>query len=169
MKTNPETERFFYRVAGIFIRDAKVLMHQDSKEDFWVLPGGACEFGEDSESALRREMREELNTEIEFLSLVWIVENFFHLGKRKCHEIGMYYRADLPLNPLAVHEKDEFLADEHFPQFHESKSVSFKMRFRWIPFSEIGQIEIKPAFLKTAILKIPSQTLRIVHEESAAT
>jgi 8-oxo-dGTP pyrophosphatase MutT (NUDIX family) len=42
-----------------------VLAHKDAVSDLWVLPGGSCELGEGSMSCLRRELREELDAEVQ--------------------------------------------------------------------------------------------------------
>ena len=159
MKLNPEKERFFYRVAGIFMRDGKVLMHKDSKEDYWVLPGGSVEFGEDSESALRREMNEELQTKIRVQRLVWICENFFSLGSKTCQEIGHYYFAEFESLPESFLQ-NEFEADEHFPR---DDFPGFKVLFRWIPLNELSRYDIRPSFIGGGLTKLPSHPTLIVH------
>ncbi len=56
--------RFNYRVAGVAIHDAAVLLHRAGDEPFWTLPGGRAEIGETAEQTIRREMREELSTHV---------------------------------------------------------------------------------------------------------
>ena len=67
-----EKDRFILRVAGIAINNKRVLLHRADFDDFWTLPGGNCEFYEDTEYALQREFFEELQApmfRIMFLSL----------------------------------------------------------------------------------------------------
>lgn len=55
-------------VAAIIIRDDKVFATQRGYgewKDWWEFPGGKIETGEDPKDALRREIQEELATEIE--------------------------------------------------------------------------------------------------------
>tara|TARA_B100001113_G_scaffold291210_1_gene247611 strand:+ start:218 stop:613 length:396 start_codon:yes stop_codon:yes gene_type:complete len=61
-------------VAGIFInQDKSILLAQRSAEKSfpsqWEFPGGKIEEGENSESALRRELFEELNIEVDKMKL----------------------------------------------------------------------------------------------------
>ena len=61
-------------VAGIFIsNDKSILLAQRSAEKSfplqWEFPGGKIEEGENSESALRRELFEELNIEVDKMKL----------------------------------------------------------------------------------------------------
>ena len=61
-------------VAGILIgQDKSLLLTQRSAEKSfplqWEFPGGKIEEGEDSESALKRELFEELNIEVDKMKL----------------------------------------------------------------------------------------------------
>lgn len=64
-------------VAAIIIRDGRVFATQRGYgewKDYWEFPGGKMEPGETPEEALRREIREELATEIEVGELLTTVE-----------------------------------------------------------------------------------------------
>lgn len=64
-------------VAAIIIRDGKVFASQRGYgewKDWWEFPGGKIELGETPEGALKREIREELATEIEVGNLLTAVE-----------------------------------------------------------------------------------------------
>jgi 8-oxo-dGTP pyrophosphatase MutT (NUDIX family) len=80
---------FRVRVAGAAIRDGRVLLNGWDGFRHLALPGGGVEQGEESASALVREMREELGTEIRVGRLLWVVENFFALnGARRSSRRG---------------------------------------------------------------------------------
>jgi len=62
-------------------------------ERFYRPAGGGIEFGESSQDALRREMREELDAEIDALRLLGVLENIFTFDDRPGHEIVFVYDA----------------------------------------------------------------------------
>ena len=72
-------------VAAIIRKDNKIFATQrgyGERKDWWEFPGGKMEVGETPEEALKREIREELSTEIsvdEFLSTVEFDYPKFHL------------------------------------------------------------------------------------------
>ena len=70
--------RVILAVAGVVWNDeGEILLIRRSKpprQGEWSLPGGKVEFGETLEQALRRELREETNLEIEILGLIDVVE-----------------------------------------------------------------------------------------------
>lgn len=64
-------------VAAIIIRDGKVFATQRGYgewKDWWEFPGGKIEPGEEPKDALRREIQEELATDIEVGELLTTVE-----------------------------------------------------------------------------------------------
>ena len=64
-------------VAAIFVRDGRIFATQRGYgdwKDWWEFPGGKVEPGESPEDALKREIREELATEIEVDELLTTVE-----------------------------------------------------------------------------------------------
>src|SRR6218665_1129428 len=88
--------RFNYRVAGLGFREGHVLVHRAVHEPFWTFPGGRAEVGETSEETLKREMVEELGVIADIGPLLWVAENFFHYEGKDWHELGFYYRMELP-------------------------------------------------------------------------
>lgn len=64
----------------------------------WEFPGGMVEYGEEPETALRREIREELGKEIMIGRIVYAQTNIYKDGK---HYLVLFYHCVLP--------------DEHLP------------------------------------------------------
>jgi 8-oxo-dGTP pyrophosphatase MutT (NUDIX family) len=65
------------------------------RELFYRPPGGGIHFGESSEAALRREIREELGVEIRNPRLLGVLENLFTFDSKQGHEIVFVYDAEL--------------------------------------------------------------------------
>lgn len=83
------------------------------KGDYAARPlGGGIEFGESSEQALRREIREELSQEIEDVRLLGVLESFFEFEGKPGHENVFVYdakfknRSIYDKSPLKVVEGD---------------------------------------------------------------
>jgi len=61
---------FNFCVRGITINQGRVLLFNVIGWDWWALPGGRVEMLEHSDEALKREMREELSTDVKMGRLV---------------------------------------------------------------------------------------------------
>ena len=79
-------------------REGKLLVfegYDTAKEDHFYRPlGGTVEFGELSADAAAREMAEELNTEVQNVRWLGVIENIFTVHGQTGHEIVMLYEAD---------------------------------------------------------------------------
>ena len=72
---------------------------------FYRPPGGGIDFGETSEEALRREIREEMGFEIRNTRRLGVLENIFTFAGRRGHEIVFVYDAD-PVN-TSIYDREE--------------------------------------------------------------
>lgn len=59
--------KFIVASGPVIIEDGKLLVNKDNKDDFYKLPGGTVEFGDDLIFACYRETKEEINGELEIL------------------------------------------------------------------------------------------------------
>ena len=157
----PDKGKFVLRVAGIFLHEDKVLFHRADHEDIWALPGGGCEFFEQTYQALVREIQEELDAEVDIGRLAFTVENFFELGESKAHEIGFYYLCNFKGASKHLYDKLEFEGiEEKMDGFNK-----FKLHFLWIPFKSLGDYKIKPDFLLEQLKDLGQHSKHIVHIE----
>ena len=144
--------RFQLRAAAVVVHERFVLLHRLEGYEFWALPGGRVEPGEDARSTLIREMDEELAESVECDELLYVVENFFtHAGKPN-HEIGLYFTARL--NPRSE-------------LFDKSRSYSgaegnSRLEFRWFAIEQLRGLDLRPSFLRESLLQPVFQFQHIV-------
>lgn len=96
---DPLTGYIRAKVVCIFRRQNKILVGEGfdpvKKERFYCPPGGRIEFGESSEAALHREIKEELGSELKNPFLLGVLENLFTFADQEGHEIVFVYDAEL--------------------------------------------------------------------------
>ena len=145
--------RFNYRVAGIALRDNHVLLNRVGGEDYWILPGGRVNMGETSIDALRREMQEEVQEDVQVGQLLWVVESFFgNVESKNYHELGLYYLMDLTPESLISRTTEPFAAmDGHI-----------SLTFQWFSLEELDQVTLYPPFLVEGLRNLPEQTLHLL-------
>ncbi len=127
------------RVGAILKYNNKILIEKNNNVDFIVSPGGRVKTLENSKNALIRELKEELNINIEneTFKLISLIENFFSYDGKKCHEI--YYIYEILLT------KDYGIKDG----MNNLDSSSSKYYFKNI--EEIKSIKMLPQKLKEVI------------------
>ena len=82
---------------ALFQKDGKVLMHEIFEQGKLIgyrLPGGHIEFGEKSDEAVIREIKEELNADAVNVSLISVEENIFVYEGQPGHEIVFVYETE---------------------------------------------------------------------------
>lgn len=142
---------FLLCTRGIAIEQERVLLFNVVGWDWWALPGGRVEMLEHSDEALKREMKEEIDTDVTVGRLVWVVENFFKPRDVSYHEIGTYYLMDLPDDSIVFKSVE-----------HSCQDGPVTVRFKWFPLSDIEQLKIRPALLKKGLLNLPRITEHII-------
>lgn len=141
-----------YRVAGIMIKEGKILLHSDEHNDFWTLPGGAIKPFEAAEDGLKREFQEELDVTITIERLLFLIENSFVFDGEKYHGLELYFLIS-PLDSEDFFAQEEFIGIER--DFFPEKYGDLKLTYRWFHPSEFDSIEILPKILKEALTNIP--------------
>ncbi len=89
--------KFNYRV-GLFIeKDDKILIECSNIVNFSVLPGGRVKTLENSVSAIKREIKEEMGVDISdsILESKALIQSFFLLNNIKYHELFFVYKLKL--------------------------------------------------------------------------
>ena len=130
-------------------------MHRVERDNFWTLPGGQVEIGESAQSALEREMLEELGAAVKVHNLVFVVENFFSYNAKVTHELGMYFLAEFE-------SKSEFFLNTS--RSYRGIETSINLEFKWFPKLELNAVELLPSFLAAELKNLSSSTANVLHK-----
>ena len=89
------------RVGAIILKDNKVLMVKNNKDDYYYSVGGRIQFGETALQAIKREVEEELGFALEVDRLGFICEAYFYgtIGddiERLIYEPAFYFYMKVP-------------------------------------------------------------------------
>ncbi len=136
---------FNLRAAAVVTRGGSLLLCTVEGLGYWFLPGGRVRFGESGESALTRELAEELGHDLPAGRLALVVENIYADSSLE-HEIGLYYHLPWP----------DTLDDRDLRRGAEPGHA-----FRWTPVAELGSVRFEPAGLIPVLQDLPD-TLRHV-------
>ena len=152
LKIETEEVKFKGRANGIIIKDDKVLMCSINDNGFWSCPGGHIHLGEDSKTAVLREIKEEVGVLFEDSELIMTMEGFF-IGKKnkQFHEISFYYlmKGEIPA---------EKLKDYSYEENDDGKQVH--LEFKWIKIDELDNFDIRP---KTLIKTLKNRDFMLKH------
>ncbi|MEK8032745.1 NUDIX hydrolase [Ideonella sp. DXS29W] len=144
-------QRFQVRAAAIVIHDDHLLVHRAPGDEYWALPGGRVEVGEDAASTVVREMKEELGEDVACGPLWHVAENFFDLGGERFHEIGFYFRAALPAASRYLDKT----------RSHGGVEGHLGLEFRWLALGSLGAMNLRPTFLQVSLA---ANTLGFSHQ-----
>lgn len=131
-RTKLENTVFGVRATALIVKDNRLLVVED--EDGFYTIGGAIQVDEATEDAVVREVKEELGVASKAVQLAFIVENRFEQAGIHYHNIEFHYLVDLLEDAPLIMQEDE-------------KSQPCE----WIDLDQLQNIQLVPAFLKTAL------------------
>ncbi|WP_109483693.1 NUDIX domain-containing protein [Paraburkholderia sp. C35] len=149
--------RFNLRAVAVITTADHVLLHRLEGDEYWSLPGGRVEAGEDAATTVAREMREELALSVEVGPLLWIVENFFTGGGQPHHEVGLYFATEVPPDARILDLHARHIGDEQ----------GSKLEFAWFNRRALADIDVRPVFLRDALAQSPLQFAHVVNRETS--
>lgn len=118
-------------VGALIIRDDAIVLVQranDPGSGLWTVPGGRIEWGETVEEAVKREVEEETGLLVEVGGLADVIDYIVaDNGDIKFHYIILDYLAT--------------------PVGGELRAGSDALDVRWVPFSELGTLDITPSLV----------------------
>lgn len=132
-----EGMRFGVRAGAIIYNEDKTKILMENQDNGrYIFPGGRIDIHEDSEDAIARELKEELDLEAN-LKLKYIVEMFLNSSNVKYHEIGFYYLSTINENEIS----------------NNFKSLDGDGVFEWIAISDLENYKILAKPIKDKIIK----------------
>ena len=141
LKFKLDNNSFHARVSAIIYNKDKtkvLLFKVEDGRDFYLLPGGRIEFNEDSLTAIKREIKEEIGYNLEY-ELCSIEENFLKRNNENIMQYNFCYKAVYN----GVIEKQDFNCLDHEGQ-----------TFHWINISDIDNIKLFPKMSSNYIKNI---------------
>ena len=128
------------RAVVVIIHNNKILVHKNINSDHYALLGGRVKIGEDSETTVKREIKEELNKEIEVTGYIGTIENFFEMKGSKFHEILFIHKAEF------VNEEDKKI--EYTLKNNEGEDF---LQYEWLDLDKIDEYSLLPQVSKTLL------------------
>jgi ADP-ribose pyrophosphatase YjhB (NUDIX family) len=114
--------KFIIASGPVIIKEGRLLINKDNKDDFYKIPGGTIEPNtENLEEAFKREVKEETNADIKIIKPL----NPMAIWKNPTTEEKMAI--------LLIHYKAELLKPEEIKPCEETKEI------KWLNIEEIKQ------------------------------
>ena len=142
------------RAGAIIIKNGKVLMVGNERDNYLYSVGGRIKFGETAEEAVVREVYEETGVKMEIDRLGFVHENYFYgdspsnLGKL-IYEISFFFYMNVPCDFAPISES-----------FTEDNS---KEHLRWVSLDE--DIKMYPEFFRTELKNLTDSVKHFVSDE----
>lgn len=129
---------------GLFLKQNLILVNQNvnrkTGEAYVALPGGHVDPGEDCQTALAREIEEELDGKANVGDLLFVSESIYagrsHEEKKR-HELTLVFAAEISGERT---EGDRVLSPET------------DKNFRWLPLSAVPEANLLPAAIKEFVI-----------------
>ena len=143
-----ETEAgiFNYRVCAVILHGNALLATKNSGTPYYYLPGGRVKLHESAETAMKRELFEELGIDGKILRPLWLNQGFFteDVTQKRFHELCVYYLVD-------VSDTDLLGLGRSFVRSEGEKQYLYE----WIPLDRLEDEYLYPLFIKNRIRDLP--------------
>lgn len=134
----------YVKVRSLIIDNGKLLIAKPSNASFSFLPGGQVEFGETMESALIRELGEELGIEARVGPFLGVIEGHYTAQEEQHHEYNFVY----------------CLEDHQLSSSFDPPSREDNLEFFWHPIDDLISVNLLPQTLQDLIPEWISQYRR---------
>ena len=137
-----EKEEFHVRSCGILKQNNKFLIMNVNKQEYYHIPGGHVEIGEDSKQTVIREIKEEVCCDISKAKLFAIQENFWMKKDVKCQGIEFYY----------ILETNQKLPDDDYERIEIDKGKENILEFKWVTSENLKNVDLRPSSIKDLLV-----------------
>ena len=151
MNPSELTPLFNIRVYALIVKNNRLLISEEQHGAFFLrkFPGGGLQFGEGVLQALHRELKEELDADVDSASLLCITEDFVvSFLNNKQQVIGVHYLVDLKQD-----YSDEFLNNNHL------ELENGHIQFKWVLIDSLTAEDFTSSVDKSAFEKLKQYLL----------
>jgi 8-oxo-dGTP pyrophosphatase MutT (NUDIX family) len=151
MNPSELTPLFNIRVYALIVKNNRLLISEEQHGAFFLrkFPGGGLQFGEGVLQALHRELKEELDADVDSASLLCITEDFVvSFLNNKQQVIGVHYLVDLKQD-----YSDEFLNNNHL------ELENGHIQFKWVLIDSLVAEDFTSPVDKSAFEKLKQYLL----------
>lgn len=142
LKIKSETQEFHGRTCGIIKQGDKFLIMRVNKTNYYHIPGGHIEIGEDSKTGVIREIKEEIGCDVKETKLFVIQENFWKRKEKNCHGIEFYY----------IIKPNSELPIKDYERIENDKGEEKLLEFKWVTVQELKNIDLRPGNVKELLI-----------------
>ena len=123
---------------AVIVHEGGVLLCRSKGEDSYFFPGGHVEFDEDTVTALKRELKEEVDADVTETRFIGVLENSFlqsslHETPRQKHEMNVVFEAKLVSADI--------------------KNMEDHIESMWVPLEEFKKVRVLPVLLKEKVIQ----------------
>lgn len=142
LKIKTEKEEFHGRTCGIIKQENKFLIMRVNKTPYYHIPWGHIEIGENSKQAIIREIKEEIECDVQEATLFSIQENFWMKNAKKCHGIEFYY----------IIKPKQQLQVQDYERIENDKGEEKLLEFKWATVEELKNIDLRPINIRDMLI-----------------
>jgi 8-oxo-dGTP pyrophosphatase MutT (NUDIX family) len=151
MNPSELTPLFNIRVYALVVKNNRLLISEEKHGGVFLrkFPGGGLQFGEGVLQALHRELKEELDADVDSASLLCVTEDFVvSFLNNKQQVIGVHYLVDLKQD-----YSDEFLNNNHL------ELENGHIQFKWVLIDSLTAEDFTSSVDKSAFEKLKQYLL----------